>query len=175
MGVPKELTERQIKFAELLVFNEGRKTKTECAAEAGYETRPRQAAHELTNPKISPLVVKYIGELREEMQKKYEVTFENHIAELAKLREESRGKGAWSAAINAEVARGKAAGLYIDQKIIKYGSVDSLTPAELEAKMKQILEENKSFLVEADFEMVKEESKENIKSKDQEQLASKDI
>ncbi len=26
MGVPKELTERQIKFAELLVFNEGRKT-----------------------------------------------------------------------------------------------------------------------------------------------------
>jgi hypothetical protein len=109
------------------------------------------------------------------MQKKYEVTFENHIAELAKLREESRGKGAWSAAINAEVARGKAAGLYIDQKIIKYGSVDSLTPAELEAKMKQILEENKSFLVEADFEMVKEESKENIKPEEQEQLTSKDI
>jgi phage terminase small subunit len=175
MGVLKELTERQLKFAELLVFNEGRKTKTECAAEAGYETRPRQAAHELTNPKISPLVVKYIGELREEMQKKYEVTFENHIAELAKLREESRGKGAWSAAINAEVARGKAAGLYIDQKIIKYGSLDSLTPAELEAKMKQILEENKSFLVEADFEMVNEEPKENMKPEEQEQSASKDI
>jgi hypothetical protein len=41
--------------------------------------------------------------------------------------------------------------------------------------MKQILEENKSFLVEADFEMVKEESKENIKPEEQEQLASKDI
>jgi phage terminase small subunit len=167
MGVPKELTERQIKFAELLVFNEGRKTKTECAMEAGYETRPRQAGHELTNPKISPLVVKYIGELREEMQKKYEVTFENHIAELAKLREESRQKGAWSAAINAEVARGKAAGLYIDQKIIKYGSLDSLTPAELEAKMKQILEDNKGLLVEADFETVKEESKDNTNQKEE--------
>ena len=154
MGIPAKLSERQIKFAELLVFNEGRKTKTECAMEAGYETRPRQAAHELTNPKISPLVVKYIGELREEMQKKHEVTFERHISELAKLRDESKASGSWSAAINAEVARGKAAGLYIDQKVIKYGTLDSLTPAEIEAKMKQILEDHKGLLVEADFETV---------------------
>jgi hypothetical protein len=90
------------------------------------------------------------------MQKKHEVTFENHIAELAKLRDESRGKGAWSAAINAEVARGKAAGLYVDQKVIKYGTLDSLTPQELELKMKQILEDHKGLLVEADFELVKE-------------------
>jgi len=61
-------------------------------------------------------VVQYIGELRAEYQKKYEVTFENHITELARLRDESKNKGAWSAAINAEVARGKAAGLYIEQK-----------------------------------------------------------
>ena len=27
----------QMKFAQLLVTNEGRKTKTECAIEAGYE------------------------------------------------------------------------------------------------------------------------------------------
>jgi hypothetical protein len=106
------------------------------------------------------------------MQKKYEVTFENHIAELAKLREESRGKGAWSAAINAEVARGKAAGLYIDQKIIKYGSVDSLTPAELEAKMKQILEDHKGLIVEADFETVKE-TKSKSKPENLEQIEQK--
>jgi hypothetical protein len=105
-----------------------------------------------------PLVAKYIGELREEIQKKYEVTFENHITELARLRDESKGKGAWSAAINAEVARGKAAGLYVDQKVIKYGTLDSLTPQELETKMKQILEDHKGLLVEADFEMVKEPS-----------------
>ena len=165
-----------MKFAELLVYNEGRITGTEAARQAGYEPdRARTTAAELRNANKYPLVAKYIGELREEVQKKYEVTFENHIAELAKLREESRGKGAWSAAINAEVARGKAAGLYIDQKIIKYGSLDSLTPAELEAKMKQILEENKSFLVEADFEMVNEEPKENMKPEEQEQSASKDI
>ena len=44
MGLPKQLTERQIKFAELLVYNEGRKSAAEAAYEAGYKTRPRQAA-----------------------------------------------------------------------------------------------------------------------------------
>ena len=34
--LPKKLTEQQIKFAQLLVTNEGRKTPTECAIEAGY-------------------------------------------------------------------------------------------------------------------------------------------
>ena len=61
MGVPRQLTERQMKFAELLIYNEGRMSPAECALQAGYKTRPRQAASELRNPKISPLVVKYIG------------------------------------------------------------------------------------------------------------------
>ena len=161
MGVPKRLTPMQMKFAELLVYNEGRLTATECARQAGYEEdRARITAAELRNPNTYPLVAKYIGELREEIQKKYEVTFENHITELARLRDESKGKGAWSAAINAEVARGKAAGLYVDQKVIKYGTLDSLTPQELELKMKQILEDHKGLLVEADFKLIEEPVKE---------------
>ena len=155
----------QIKFAELLVFNEGRKTATECAIEAGYEKESAYVrASELRNPRRFPLVVKYIGELREEMQKKHEITFEKHIAELAKLREESRAKGAWSAAINAEVARGKAAGLYIEQKIIKHGKLEDMTEKELELKMKQIIEDHKGLIVEADFNVVneKEEQQEQI-------------
>ena len=47
---------------------------------------------------------------------KYEITFERHVSELAKLRDDAMKKGAWAAAINAEVARGKAGGLYVDQK-----------------------------------------------------------
>ena len=96
MGLPKKLTERQIKFAELLIYNEGRKSPSECAYEAGYKTRPRQAASELRNPKIAPLVVKYIGELRAEIQEKYGINFEKHISELAKLRDDAQAKGAWS-------------------------------------------------------------------------------
>ena len=35
MGLPKKLTEMQIKFAHELVTNEGRKYAFECAVEAG--------------------------------------------------------------------------------------------------------------------------------------------
>ena len=63
MGLPKRLTEMQMKFAYELVSNEGRKTKTECAIDAGYDKdRARITASELTNPRKYPLVVKYIGE-----------------------------------------------------------------------------------------------------------------
>ena len=160
----------QIRFAELVVFNEGRKTPTECAIEAGYEKEfAHVRASELRNPRKYPLVVKYIGELREEIQKKYEVTFERHITELAKLRDSSRDKGAWSAAINAEVARGKAAGLYVEQKIIRTGKLEDMTEKELELKMKQLIEDHKGLIVEADFNVVNEnqiESKEEVKQSD---------
>jgi len=146
MGLPKQLSERQMKFAELLVYNEGRKSPAECAFEAGYTTRPRQAASELRNPKLSPLVVRYIGELRAEIQEKYGITLERHLGELAKLRDDSRKKGSWSAAINAEIARGKAGGLYVDQKMILTGNLDNLSEKELESRMKQILEDHKSLI-----------------------------
>jgi hypothetical protein len=74
------------------------------------------------------------------------VTYERHISELAKLREESRKKGAWSAAINAEVARGKAAGLYVEQKIIRTGKLEDLSSEQLEARMKQIINEYSPIL-----------------------------
>jgi len=146
MTQEKRLTERQIKFAELLVYNEGRMSPAECAHQAGYVTRPRQAAAELRNPKTSPLVVQYIGELRKEVQEKYGITFERHLTELAKLRDDAVKKGAWAAAINAEVARGKAGGLYVDQKLVLTKNLDQLSEEELEAKMKQILDDHKSIL-----------------------------
>ena len=94
MGVPKRLTEMQQKFAHLLVTNEGRMTGYECAKEAGYsEDRARQTAYELQNPKLFPLVVKYIGEIREENNKKYQVDYGRHIAELGKIRQEALKKG----------------------------------------------------------------------------------
>ena len=147
MGVPKRLTEMQMKFAHEVVSNEGRKNGFECARDAGYaEDSARVRASELQNPKVYPLVVKYIGELREEYQRKYAVTFERHISELAKIRMEALKKGAWSAAVNAEVARGKAAGLYIEQKIIRTGKLDDLSEDELEKRMKEIIDQYSPIL-----------------------------
>jgi len=152
MGLPKKLTEMQIKFAQELVTNEGRKTATDITAS------------ELQSPKRYPLVVQYIGKIRSDYQKKYEVTYERHISELAKLREDSRKKGAWSAAINAEVARGKAAGLYVEQKIIRTGKLDDLSEEELDKRISETLDEFSPILegVTAD------ELKSNVKEKQKE-------
>ena len=97
------------------------------------------------------------------------MTFERHITELGKIRQEALKKGAWSAAVNAEVARGKAAGLYIEQKIIRTGKLDDLSETELESRMKEIMEEYSPIL-----EGTSEELKEKVKSK-QKQIRLKKV
>ena len=164
MGLPKRLTEMQQRFAEFLVFGDenGPVTKTEAALKAGYSPkRARVEGSELTNPKLSPLVVKHIGELKEERLKKHEVSYEGHIAELARLREAALKKGSFSSAVNAEANRGKAAGLYIDRKIIKTGKLEDLSEQELEAKMKQILNDYEPLL---NAKTVEGEAIESLKS-----------
>ena len=144
MGVPKRLTEMQQRFAEFMIFGgpDGPVSQSEAAKLAGYShKRCRQEGSELMNPRVSPLVAKYIGELKEERMKKFEVNYENHITQLARLREAALKKGSFSSAVNAEANRGKAAGLYIDRKIIKHGKLEDLTTEQLEAKMKQILDD----------------------------------
>ena len=162
--VPKRLTEMQRKFAQELVSNEGRKYAYQCAIDAGYSSdRSRVTAAELVNPRKFPLVVSYIGELRQEYQKKYAVTFERHITELGKIRQDALKKGAWSAAVNAEVARGKAAGLYVEQKIIRTGKLDDLSEDELESRMKEIIDQYSPILEGVEVKELKSTIKDKTK------------
>ena len=163
MGVHKRLTEMQKRFAEFIVFGgpDGPVSQMEAAKLAGYsEKRARVEASELQNPRLSPLVVQYIGALREEKLKKYEVTYDKHVAELGKIREEALKKGAFSAATNAEKNRGMAAGLYIDRKIIKTGKLEDLSEEELELKMKKILDDYAPILNAKQVEALPEETTE---------------
>ena len=93
MGLPKRLTEMQKRFAEYIVFNEGRTTGADAAISAGYsEKRARVEASELQNPRLSPLVVQYIGSLREEKLKKFEVT-DDRIKTVERLISVARDTG----------------------------------------------------------------------------------
>jgi phage terminase small subunit len=160
MGLPKKLTEMQMKFAHELVTNEGRMNGTEAAVAAGYsQDRAAVTASELQNPKLYPLVVQYIGELRAENQKKYDVTFESHITELGKIKNEALKNKAWSAAVNAEVARGKAAGLYIEQKIIRTGKLDDLSEEELDKRLAEVLDQYSPILEGVEVEELKSDVK----------------
>ena len=156
MGVPKRLTEMQKRFAEYLVFGgpKGPVNKKEAAELAGYSPkRCMEEGSELTNPRQSPLVVKYIDELKIEKMLKYGVTFESHITELSRIKDLALNKNSFSAAVNAETNRGKAGGLYIDRKIIKHGKLEDMTEEQLEMKMAQI-EEDYASLLNDDAEVV---------------------
>ena len=161
MGVPKQLTPKQIKFAQELVYNEGRKTATQCAIEAKYsEDRAHVTASELQNPKMYPLVVQYIGQLRQEIQKKYDITFESHMAHLGDMRNKALDAKAWTAAINAEVARGKAAGLYVEQKIIRTSKLDDLSEEELDSRIAEVLDQYSPILEGVEHKDFKQKVKE---------------
>jgi|TARA_B100002019_G_scaffold244198_1_gene221102 hypothetical protein len=144
--MPKKptLTENQIKFANLLVYEAGRKSPAECAFESGYKTRPRQAASELKNPKVYPLVAAYIKELRQEAQEKYGINYQSHLQELSKLRDEARKLKQMSPAVTAEKNRGQVGGLYIDRQVNINANVDlsKLSPEELQDKLDQMYEED---------------------------------
>ena len=139
----------QKRFAEYLVYGgpEGPVSKAEAAKLAGYSPdRARREGSELTNPRYSPLVVKYKDELEQERDLKFGVTYESHIAELARIKTLALKKNSFSAAVNAETNRGKAGGLYIDRKIIKHGKLEDMTEEQLEMKMAQIEEDYASLL-----------------------------
>ena len=177
MGVPKRLTEMQKRFAEYLVFGgpEGPVNKAEAAELAGYsKKRCRQEGAELTNPRQSPLVVKYLDELKQERNLKFGVNYESHIAELARIKDLALKKNSFSAAVNAETNRGKAGGLYIDRKIIKHGKLEDMTEEQLEMKMAQIEEDYASLLNDDVVDVTPEETKALSPSSPKESESSSD-
>jgi len=102
-GLPSRLTSMQMKFAELLIYFEGRKYAYECAIEAGYsKDTARSQASQLQNPKLYPHVVKYIGEIKEERNKKYGVSYGGHLTELGRIRDQALKDRSYSAATVAE-------------------------------------------------------------------------
>ena len=157
MSRRKHLTPQQIKFAQLIVYNEGRKTATDCAVDSGYaKDRARSTASELQNPNYYPLVVQEINRLRKEINEKYRVSLETHMRDLDEIKRIALEAGSYSAAVQAEVARGKAGGLYIEQKIIKHGKIDQLTPEEIRKELEEIANQFKPKIVEGKAEEVTE-------------------
>jgi len=147
-GRPKQLTPKQMKFAQLIVYGvEGNLiTKTEAARLAGYSDAAREGSI-MTNPKHYPLVCAHISNLRDEVRQKYGITFERHLEELGNIRDRGKKDNRnLAAAATTEIARGKVAGYYIDQKIIRHGKIDDLNLDQLYERMRTIKEKNEKVL-----------------------------
>ena len=151
-GSAKQLTPQQMRFATLLVYGvDGLPiTKTEAARRAGYTDKGHWcsvAGSELTNPNKYPLVCAYISNLRDEVRQKYGLSFEGHLEELGKIRDQGKKDSRnLAAAATTEIARGKAGGYYVDQKIIRHGKIDDMNLDQLYERMRTIKQKNERLM-----------------------------
>ena len=160
-GSAKTLTSAQMKFAQLLVYGvEGSPvSKSEAAKLAGYADWIKEGTR-LTNPNKSPLVCAHISNLRDEVRQKYGITFERHLEELGNIRDRGKKDNRnLAAAATTEIARGKVAGYYIDQKIVRHGKIDDLNLDQLYERMRTIKEKNEKVLEAKKLLNASEESK----------------
>ena len=171
-GPPKRLTPMQMKFAQLIVYGiEGNPiTKREAAKLAGYKDPDSEGAR-LTNPNKFPLVCAFISNLRDEVRQKYGITFERHLEELGNIRDRAKKDNRnLAAAATTEIARGKVAVYYIDQKIIRHGKIDDLNLDQLYERMRTIKEKNEKVLEAKKLLNSSEESTSESKPKQQKKL-----
>jgi hypothetical protein len=80
------------------------------------------------------------------VDKKFEVTFSRHVRQLAKIRDQAIDKGNLTAAVSAEVQRGRAAGLYVERKEVRTGTLDSLSEVEIKQRIQKLLGDYKPLL-----------------------------
>ena len=133
------LTDKQRVFVEIYTDNEGRMTPTACARQAGYNVdRAHVTASELLNTKKFPRVVAAVMKRREEIADTHRVQMGKHVQELARLRERALGEKSYSAAVNAERLRGQAAGLYIERREIRTGSIDDMSRDDVLKQLKEL-------------------------------------
>jgi len=171
-GPLKVLTPKQMKFAQLLVYGvEGNPiAKSEAAKLAGYADW-RFESSRLLDPRKSPLVCAYISNLRDELRQKYDISFEGHLEELGKIRDRGKKDNRnLAAAATTEIARGKVAGYYIDQKIVRHGKIDDLNLDQLYERMRTIKEKNEKVLEAKELLNSSEESKKEHKLQQQKKL-----
>jgi phage terminase small subunit len=132
------ITDMQEKFCQ--IYATQNVTQTEAAKIAGYSD-PAPMASKFLNGRDYPKVVDRIREIKAELAKKYEVTYDNHITELAKIRDIALQNGQTAAAVAAEKQRGMAAGLYISRSEILVGRIDQMSKDEVLREIAKLTEE----------------------------------
>lgn len=75
-----------------------------------------EASNLIRNPKLAPR----LAELRASVAESSNVTLRSHLADLLWLREMAAKDGKYGAAVQAEMARGKVIGLYIERFLGKF-------------------------------------------------------
>ena len=133
----KGLTEKQEKFCRIYATEDV--TRTEAARMAGFgEGTAAWAASRFLNGRDYPHVLARVAEIKEELAKKYEVSFDGHVRQLAKIRDMALERGNFTAAVAAEKSRGQVAGLYVSRSEILVGKIDQMSREEVLAEIAKL-------------------------------------
>lgn len=143
MKTKKKLSPKQEKYAQNVAKG---MSKKDAAVQAGYSEKNASRAGYVLDSKANPLVKERIGALQEKAAKKVELDLSTHLTDLKDIREGAMRNGAWSAAVTAEVARGKAAGLYVNRSELTVNRVDSMSKEEVLQRMQQLYDDTGGIL-----------------------------
>ena len=167
----KRLSEKQEKFVQFFVYHD--LTKKECALRAGYKS-PSVAASTMLHGVQFSHVQDRIAELTESKQLKYGITFDKVSRDLQMIRDAALEDGAYGPAVQAEMGRAKLAGLMIDKKEIKTGTIDQMDRGEVEARLRNLIDKHE--LVQTDAVVVEGEiEEEEVDDGEYEDVEEEDI
>ena len=124
------LTPQQEKFAQSVASGMNQSDAYRSAYKVKKTTKPESVNQNASRLMADINIASRVEELREPIVKAAQLTLEAHLNDLKGLRNMATKASQYSAAISAEIARGKAAGLYTDKQEVDLSSRDgTMTPS----------------------------------------------
>lgn len=110
-----DLTPKQEAFAQAVSSGMSQSDAYRAAYKVRESTKPESVNQAASKIMADPKVASRVEELRKPVVEAAQITLASHLERLKKLSEAAEAGAQYSAAITAEVARGKASGLYVDK------------------------------------------------------------
>jgi phage terminase small subunit len=109
------LTPKQEKFAQCVAEGMTQADAYRASYNCKPETKPESIINKASELMRNGYISSRVAELRIPIVKKVGITLEGHLADLLMLRNAALNGEQYSAAISAEIARGKASGVAVDK------------------------------------------------------------
>jgi phage terminase small subunit len=109
------LTPKQEAFAHAVASGKSQSDAYRAAYKVGANTKPETVNQAASRIMADSNVTARVAELRKPIAEKAQVTLEGHLRDLMMLRNMAVKEKQIGAAITAEIARGKAAGVHVER------------------------------------------------------------
>lgn len=109
------LTPKQEAFAQALVTGVSQSEAYRTAFNVGAKTKPETVNQAASRLMADSNISARVAELRKPVVELAQITLRTHLDDLLRLRNMAAKEKQYSAAISAEVARGKASGVHVEK------------------------------------------------------------